>query len=164
MKAEQLLPQLYQDLRRLAAAKLADEPLGHTLTPTALVHEAFLRLRRERFPTQLHFFRAAAVVMRRILVDHARSKRAQKRGPNQRADVDPELLTSDDKSNLELLDEALTRLAQVEPQVAELVQLRYFTGLTIEEAAEALGISPRTANTWWAYARGWLADDLNDQA
>ena len=164
MDVEELLPQLYQDLRRMAAIKLANEPSGHTLTPTALVHEAFLRLNAEQFATQHDFFRAAAVVMRRVLVDHARSKRTQKRGQHQRADLDLELLmAAERKSNVELLDEALTRLAEVQPKVAELVQLRYFSGLTIEEAAEALEISPRTANAWWAYARGWLAEDLKDR-
>jgi RNA polymerase sigma factor (TIGR02999 family) len=155
--AEQLLPLAYDELRRLAAAKLAHEPDGHTLDATALVHEAYLKLGVEQsFATKSAFMRAAAEAMRRVLVDHARAKRSDKRGGNwKRIDL-PDAGVPVDDSNLIALDEALAEFAAVDPQAAELVQLRYFTGLTIPQAAETLGISPRTADRTWAYARAWL--------
>jgi RNA polymerase sigma factor (TIGR02999 family) len=155
--AAQLLPLVYDELRRLAAAKLAHEPAGHTLDATALVHEAYLKLGGEQsFATKSAFMRAAAEAMRRVLVDHARAKRADKRGGDRnRIDLTDAAGPIDD-SNLIALDEALVEFARVDPEAAELVQLRYFTGLTIPQAAEALGISARTADRTWVYARAWL--------
>jgi RNA polymerase sigma factor (TIGR02999 family) len=153
----ELLPLVYDELRRLAAAKLAYEPAGHTLDATALVHEAYLKLGGEQsFATRSAFMRAAAEAMRRLLVDHARAKRAAKRGGDwNRVDL-PDPAVPIDDSKLIALDEALAEFAAVDPEAAELVQLRYFTGLTIPQAAEALGISARTADRTWAYARAWL--------
>jgi RNA polymerase sigma factor (TIGR02999 family) len=163
--AADLLPLVYDELRKLAAARLAAEAPGQTLQATALVHEAYLRLvggeRRGSSPpwdNRAHFFAAAAEAMRRILVDAARRKHALKRGGDrQRIDLD-QLAATDPGPGADLLDldDALTRLAAAEPQAAELVKLRYFAGLTIPEAADALGVSPRTADTLWAYARAWL--------
>jgi RNA polymerase sigma factor (TIGR02999 family) len=163
--AADLLPLVYDELRRLAASRMAAEPTGHTLDATALVHEAYLRLAGPagdgRFANRAHFFAAAAEAMRRILVDHARRRDAAKRGGGAWAARDPALLTSS-SSDAELLsvDDALDRLAAAEPRAAELVKLRYFAGMTIPEAAAALGVSARTADAWWAYARAWLAADL----
>jgi RNA polymerase sigma factor (TIGR02999 family) len=155
--AEQLLPLVYDELRKLAAAKLAREPAGHTLDATALVHEAFLRLGGEQsFATRSAFMRAAAGAMRRVLVDHARARRAEKRGGGLERVELPDVAAPMDDSKLIVLDEALAELGAMDRQAAELVQLRYFTGLTIAQAAEALGISPRTADRTWAYARAWL--------
>jgi RNA polymerase sigma factor (TIGR02999 family) len=152
-----LLPLVYDELRWLAAAKLAHEAAGHTLDATALVHEAYLKLGGEQaFTSQTSFKRAAAEAMRRVLVDHARAKRAGKRGGDwNRIDL-PEPAGPVEDSQLIALDEALAEFAAVDRQAAELVQLRYFTGLTIPQAAEALGISARTADRTWAYARAWL--------
>jgi RNA polymerase sigma factor (TIGR02999 family) len=157
LAAAQILPLVYDELRRLAAAKLAHEPAGHTLDATALVHEAFLRLGgAQSFASRSAFMRAAAEAMRRVLVDHARAKRADKRGGDwNRIDL-PDAAVPIDDSNLIALDEALAEFARVDPQAAELVQLRYFTGLTIAQAAETLGISARSADRTWAYARAWL--------
>jgi len=158
---DDLLPLVYDELRKLAAAKLAHEQPGHTLNATALVNEAWLKLADESFSTKSGFFRAAAVAMRRILVDHARAKNAVKRGRRQRVPYEVEHLPEPERDDeLEAINEALNRLAEQQPQVAELVQLRYFVGLTIPESAAILGISPRTADAWWSYARGWLAEDL----
>jgi RNA polymerase sigma factor (TIGR02999 family) len=155
--AEQLLPLVYDELRKLAAAKLALEPAGHTLDATALVHEAFLKLGGEQsFATRSAFMRAAAGAMRRVLVDHARAKHADKRGGDLERIELPDVAAPIDDSNLIALDEALAEFANVDRQAAELIQLRYFTGLTIPQAAEVLGISPRTADRTWAYARAWL--------
>jgi RNA polymerase sigma factor (TIGR02999 family) len=155
--SERLLPLVYDELRRLAAAKLAHEPAGHTLDATALVHEAYLKLGGEQsFAGKSAFMRAAGNAMRRVLVDHARAKRAAKRGGNwNRVELADTPVPMDD-SNVLALDEALAEFAAVDPEGAELVQLRYFTGLTIPQAAEALGISARTADRTWAYARAWL--------
>lgn len=156
------LPQVYAELRRLAAGKMAHEPDGHTLDATALVHEAFLKLGGESFASRSAYLRAAAVAMRHILVDHARAKRADKRGGGRRADVEPDHLpapTAD--ADVLAVDDALARFAAVDPQAAELVTLRYFAGLTIPEAADALGISPRTADRLWAFARAWLYRELS---
>ncbi len=164
--AGQLLPLVYDELRRLASARLAAEPGGNTLQPTALVHEAYLRLvgtpDGDRWDHRGHFFAAAAEAMRRILVEAARRKKAAKHGGGLRRHDASELPIAappvDD--DLVALDEALTRFAQVEPQKAELVKLRYFVGLTIEETAEALGISPATAKRYWAYSKAWLFQEM----
>jgi RNA polymerase sigma factor (TIGR02999 family) len=160
--AAQLVPAVYNDLRRLAAAKLANEEPGQTLDPTTLVHEAFLRLVSDRkgdhWDNRGHFFAAAAEAMRRILVENARRKHALKRGGGvERHRVDEaELLAPQPREDLLALDEALTQLAAADPAAAELVQLRYFGGLSIPDAAQVLGISPRSADRLWAYARAWL--------
>ncbi len=153
---------VYDELRRLAAARLTGERAGHSLDATALVHEAYLRLREAAFADRSGFFRAAAVAMQRILVDHARQKRAVKRGGGARphglvadapvSDADPDLLLD--------VDEALGRLAVEDPSSAEVARYRLFAGLTIDEAAEAMGVSRATAFREWAYARSWLADAL----
>jgi RNA polymerase sigma factor (TIGR02999 family) len=160
--AADLLPLVYDELRKLAAAKMAQESPGHTLDPTALVHEAFLKLGADRpFATRTDYLRAAAEAMRRILVDHARARNATKRGGGRRVDLESgHLVVAPQDDDLPALDDALFRLAGVQPQLAELVQLRYFGGLTLAECAEALGVSERTADTWWAYARSWLAVEL----
>lgn len=165
MTPAELLPQVYDALRKLAAGKLADERDGHTLDATALVHEAFLKLGGERsFASPADYLRAAAQAMRRILVDHARARNATKRGGGKRVELPtdhPGVLAP--AADFEAIDEALTKLAGEKPQVAELVQLRYFGGLTLEQCAEVLGISARTADTWWSYARAWLAVELADR-
>jgi RNA polymerase sigma factor (TIGR02999 family) len=167
--ASQLLPLVYDELRRLAAHKLAQEPPGQTLQPTALVHEAYLRLvgagGEIHFDSQGHFFAACAEAMRRILVDNARRRRSRKRGGDRaRQDLEPAQVAAPEvPGDLLALDEALDRLSASDPQVAELVKLRYFAGLTIPEAARALGVSPRTADSWWAYARAWLLTELRGE-
>ena len=161
--AADLLPLVYDELRRLAAAKLAVEAPGHSLDPTALVHEAYLRLvGDQQFDGQGHFFAAAAEAMRRILVNHARDRNRLKRGGGRRR-VDLDRLTGlaaagDD--DLLGLDDALDRLAEDYPAAAELVKLRFFGGMTLGEAAEALGMFRRTADRHWNFARAWLADAL----
>jgi RNA polymerase sigma factor (TIGR02999 family) len=165
--AEALLPLVYRELRRLAAAQMAREKPGQTLDATALVHEAYLRLvgpvDDHRWQNRGHFFAAAAEAMRRILVENARRKARMKRGGERaRVDldaVDPAAPSTDDE--LLALDEALARLAEVDPAAAELVKLRYFAGLSIPQAAEALGIGARSADRLWAYARAWLRDALS---
>ena len=160
--AEQLLPLIYEELRILAAGKLAHEKPGQTLQATALVHEAYLRLvgpdAGRNWDGRGHFFAAAAESMRRILVDNARRKRTGKHGGGRRRrDLDEvEIAAEVPAADLLALDEALTRLAAEDPAKAELVKLRYFAGLSIEDAARALGISPATAKRRWAYARAWL--------
>jgi RNA polymerase sigma factor (TIGR02999 family) len=160
--AADLLPVVYDELRKLAAARMAGESPGHTLDATALVHEAFLKLGGGRsFASKSDYLKAAAEAMRRILVDHARARNAAKRAGGRRVDLESgHLAVSPRDDDLAALDDALARLAGEYPQVAELVQLRYFGGLTLAECAEALGVSPRTADTWWAYARSWLAVEL----
>jgi RNA polymerase sigma factor (TIGR02999 family) len=162
--AAELLPLVYEELRRLASAKMAGEKPGHTLDATALVHEAYLRLTGgQSFASRSHFLRAAAEAMRRILVDYARAKSAAKRGGGgRRIDLDPDHLPiAPAADELEALDEALSKFSGEHPQQAALVQLRYFGGLTLEQCAEVLGVSARTADTWWAYARAWLAVALS---
>jgi RNA polymerase sigma factor (TIGR02999 family) len=157
--AADLLPAVYDELRKLAAARLAGERGGHTLQPTALVHEAYLRLvGDQQFEHRGHFFAAAAEAMRRILVDHARRRKSAKRGGDrERLDLDAiDIAIADWPEDLVALDEALGRLAAVDPKAARLVHLRFFAGLPIPEVAEVLGISPRTADRLWAYARAWL--------
>ena len=164
--AEQLLTLVYDELRRLAAAKMARESAGQTLQPTALVHEAWLRLGGDRQPgwqNRAHFFAAAAEAMRRILIDRARHRHALRHGGGQeRVNVDDIDLAATAGSDGQLLavHEALDKLAAEDPRKADLVKLRYFTGLTIEEAAQTLGISEPTAKRWWAYARAWLYREI----
>jgi RNA polymerase sigma factor (TIGR02999 family) len=164
--AAELLPLVYGELRKLAAQRLAQEKPGHTLQPTALVHEAYLRLvgqdADQPWDGRGHFFAAAAEAMRRILVDHARRRGSQKRGGGgTRVSLDPDCLPAADlDADVLTVHDALGRLAAIEPKVAELVTLRYFGGLTISQAAEVQGVAPRTAYAWWAYARAWLAADL----
>jgi RNA polymerase sigma factor (TIGR02999 family) len=168
--AEQLLPLVYDELRRLAAKRLAGEGPGHTLQPTALVHEAYLKLvgadPQQPWNGRVHFFAAAAEAMRRILIDHARRKHRARRGGGKKrvelGDMDDIEMVSERGQVDELLavDEALTRLAVADPRRAELVRLRYFAGLTLEQAAELLGISRATADRHWAFARAWLYDAM----
>jgi RNA polymerase sigma factor (TIGR02999 family) len=159
--AEQLLPLVYTELRRLAAERLAREAAGQTLQATALVHEAYLRLvgaEDPRWNGRGHFFAAAAEAMRRILIERARRIRALRRGGGrQRVEFDPALLAAPERSeDLLALDEALDRLAIKHARKAELVKLRFFAGLTMDQAAETLGISVATAHRDWNYARAWL--------
>ena len=162
MTPAEWLPQVYDELRRLAAAKLLTEAPGHTLDATALVHEAWLKLANASVEWQdrTHFFRTAATAMRRILVDRARAKLTAKRGEGAgRVELidlaaplpDPELIA---------LDEALTRFAEVKPDHAKLVELRFFAGMTGDDAAAAIGVSPATADRLWRYARAWLQVEL----
>jgi RNA polymerase sigma factor (TIGR02999 family) len=149
----------YDHLRRVAAAKLRDEPAGHTFDATALVHEAYLKLSAEPFGSKSQFLRAAAVAMQRVLVDHARAKRADKRGGGgKRLELaEGDRVQVPDPDTLLAVDEALAKLTAEDPTAAELARLRLFAGLTIDEAAEALGVSRATAFREWAYARAWLA-------
>ena len=164
--AEKLLPLVYEELRKLAAARLANENPGQTLTATALVHEAYVRLvdveQDQRFNTRAHFFAAAAESMRRILIDNARRKRSRKRGGGLlRHDLDDlEVALSEPVEDLLALDEALNKLQAADKSAAELVRLRFFAGLPIPEAAEMLGISPRSADRLWSYARAWLYREI----
>lgn len=164
--AEKLLPLVYEELRRVAAHKMAREAPGQTLQPTALVHEAWLRLGADSQPpwkNRAHFFAAAAEAMRRILVERARRRTALKRGgganPAGLDEVEIPIEVADDERLL-AVDEALEQFAAVDPRKAELVKLRYFTGMTFEEAASVLRIAVPTAKEWWAYARAWLAVKL----
>jgi RNA polymerase sigma factor (TIGR02999 family) len=181
--AEQLLPLVYDELKRLAAAKLAQERPGHTLQPTALVHEAYLRLVGDcddaRWNNRRHFFMAAAEAMRRILVDNARRKLSSKHGggwcrsdlgaldadalPDPGAGAEAEA-RSEAEVDLAALDLALNRLAEVDPQKAKLVELRYFAGLSGDQAAEVLGISPSSVDRQWVYTRAWLRRELGNDA
>jgi RNA polymerase sigma factor (TIGR02999 family) len=164
--ANRLIPLVYEELRRVAACKLAQEKPGQTLSPTALVHEAYVRMfgsaEAGHWRSRGQFFAAAAESMRRILVDNARRKKSLKRGGNRaRHGIDVEQLADTPApDSLVELDEALSRLEAREPEVVQLVKLRYFAGLTNLEAAQVLGISPRTGDAWWAYARGWLLQQL----
>ena len=160
---EELVPLVYADLRQLARAKMAREQPGHTLQATALVHEAWLRLGDARFENRAHFFAAAAEAMRRILIDRARRKLAAKHGANaEHVDADEIEIAAPTEKDDELLavHEALDALATHDARKAELVKLRYFAGLTIEEAAEVLGISAPTAKRDWTYARAWLFREI----
>jgi RNA polymerase sigma factor (TIGR02999 family) len=160
--ADQLLPLVYRELRKLAAAKLANEKPGQTLQATALVHEAYLRLvdveKTQHWNSRGHFFAAAAEAMRRILIDQARQKRSQRRrGGRDREPVDQaEIAAPEPSLDVLALNEALDRFESVDKPAANLVKLRYFAGLTHPQAAEALGISTTTADRYWAYARAWL--------
>jgi RNA polymerase sigma factor (TIGR02999 family) len=164
--SEQLLPLVYDELRKLAARRLAQEKPGQTLQATALVHEAYVQLvdsqQGQRWDGRGHFFAAAAEAMRRILIDSARRKRRPKHGGDrQRADLDEagDAIAAP-VQDLLALDEALEKLAAGDPVSADLVKLRYFAGLSIDDAAGALGISPRTADRRWAYARAWLRQEM----
>jgi RNA polymerase sigma factor (TIGR02999 family) len=159
--ADELLPLVYEELRKLAASRMANEAAGNTLQPTALVHEAWLRLvgnDNPAFAGRAHFFAAAAEAMRRILIDRARRKAALRHGGGQvRVDIQQiDLAAPDADEQLLAVNEALDKLAVQDPVEAELVKLRYFVGLTTEEAAHLLNISPRTARNYWAHARTWL--------
>lgn len=165
--ASQLLPLVYDALRQLAAQRLAQEKPGQTLQATALVHEVYLRLvgnsEEHRWNSRRHFFAAAAEAMRRILVERARARGSLKRGGGRKQlDLEELAVAGPDRPGDDLLalDEALTRLAAVEAQAAELVQLRYFAGRTMSEAAELLGLSLRSAHRLWAYAKAWLLQEL----
>jgi RNA polymerase sigma factor (TIGR02999 family) len=165
--AEQLLPLVYDELRRLATQRLAQEKPGQTLEATALVHEAYLRLvdvdRAQQWNSRGHFFAAAAEAMRRILVENARRKQRLKHGGRYIRQAEFADMPSPEKpEQLLALDEALQRLAMASTEAAELVKLRYFAGLSNVEAAAALAISPRKANQVWAYARAWLREDLGE--
>jgi RNA polymerase sigma factor (TIGR02999 family) len=168
--AAELLPLVYDELRKLAAARMAAEAPGQTLQATDLVHEAYLRLvggdPGQPWNGRGHFFAAAAEAMRRILVEAARRRATRKRGGDrQRFDLGDLPIPSDDRAaDVVALDEVLDRLAAEEPEAAAVVKLRYFVGLTAEQAADALGISLRTANRHWAYARAWLFDALGGTA
>jgi len=164
--AERLLPILYSELRKLAAAKLANEKPGQTLQATALVHEAYLRLvdvdQTQNWHSRGHFFAAAAEAMRRILIDNAHRKKSLKRGGNRKrvelSDVEPAIRPPED--DLIALSEALDQLAEIQPQTVELVKLRYFAGFTNKQSAELMDISPRKADSLWAYARVWLHERI----
>ena len=162
---DELLPLVYQELRRMAAHKMSAEPAGHTLQPTALVHEAWLKLvdsPSQSWQNRAHFFGAAAEAMRRILIARARRKQTLRRGAGApHEDLDElEIASPAPDDQMLALHEALDRFATLEPQQAELVKLRYFVGMKIEEAAEVLGISEATAKRWWAYARAWLFHEI----
>jgi len=162
--SEELLPLVYDELRRLAAHHMAQEAAGHTLQPTALVHEAWLRLvgAEQHWNSRNHFFMAAAQAMRRILIERARQKARLKRGRDQqRVPLEGlELATNADSETLLLVEEALGRLASADAVKARLVELRFFTGLSLEEAARVLGVSTPTAKRHWAYAKAWLFQEI----
>jgi RNA polymerase sigma factor (TIGR02999 family) len=168
--SEQLLPLVYQELRRLAAQKMAQEAPAQTLQPTALVHEAYLRLvggeQAQRWDSPGHFFVAAAEAMRRILIEYARRKKTHRRGgASKRHPLDHvEIADLEPSANILDINDALERFEKVDPIKAELVKLRYFAGLSIPQAADALGISSTTADRYWAYARAWLHADLKRAA
>jgi len=173
--AAELLPLVYDELRKLAATKLARETPGQTLDATALVHEAYVRLvasegreapdSAQQFDHRGHFFAAAAEAMRRILVENARKKKAEKHGGGlQRHDAaEVPIAAPEPAEDLVALDEALDKLAEIDPAKAELVKLRYFAGLTIEQAADALDISAATAKRYWAYSRAWLFQQISGE-
>lgn len=166
--AEQLLPLIYNELRRLAAQKLAAERPGQTLQATGLVHEAYLRLvdvkSAQSWNSRGHFFAAAAEAMRRILIEGARRRKSAKRGGelDRQELIESRVSAPETGDNLLALNEALDKLADVDPSAAQLVKLRYFAGLTIPQAADVLGISARKANSLWAYARAWLRREIGD--
>ena len=167
--AEQLLPLVYQELRKLAAHKMSGEAGGHTLQATALVHEAWIRLvgpagPGQQFQNREHFFAAAAEAMRRILVDHARRKKSLKRGSGVAAEefVEGAFILAQPPEELLAVNDALDQLAAKDSQAAELVKLRYFVGMTMEQAASAMGMAPRSAERLWAYARAWLKREIGN--
>jgi RNA polymerase sigma factor (TIGR02999 family) len=159
--AEQLLPLVYEELRRLAAAKMAQEKPGQTLQATALVHEAWLKIAGDgggHFANRRHFFKAAATAMQQILVDNARRKQRVKHGANQAGDElhESRIAVSAPSEELLAVNDALATLALEDPQAAEVVQMRYFVGMTVPEIATALDLAPRTVDRHWAFARAWL--------
>jgi RNA polymerase sigma factor (TIGR02999 family) len=164
--ADRLLPLVYDELRKLAAQQLANEKPGQTLQPTALVHEAYLRLvgsdgqAIRAYNARGHFFAAAAMAMRRIMIDTARRKKTRKHGGGLKRQPLDQIAEPQDNEELLALDEALERLAATDPTKARLVELRYFAGLTGDEAAAVLGISPTTTDRHWAYARAWLQAEV----
>jgi RNA polymerase sigma factor (TIGR02999 family) len=163
--SDKLLPLVYEELRNLAVKKMAREKPGQTIQATALVHEAYIRLvgsEAQDWNSRTHFFSAAAEAMRRILIENARRKRSLKHGGRfQRIDLDDVKVTIEDPStSLIMLDEALTKLTQKDRALAELVKLRYFAGLTLEQIANIQGVSSRTARSYWAYARAWLHREI----
>lgn len=165
--ADELLPVVYEELRRLAAAKMSQEPPGHTLQATALVHEAYIRLvgsQDQDWSGRTHFFAAAAEAMRRILIDNARRKQRLKRGGGRQkiglTDAEPAI--EGPSEDLIALDEALVRLAEMDKTKADLVKLRYFAGLTLEQAASVLNLPERTAKRYWAHARAWLHREVTE--
>jgi RNA polymerase sigma factor (TIGR02999 family) len=167
--ADELLPLVYEELRKLAACKMAHERPGQTLQPTALVHEAWLRVSNyphQQWDSRAHFFGAAAEAMRRILIDNARRKKALRHGAGQpRLDVQElEIAAPAPDEQLLAIDEALDKLAAEYPEKAQLVKLRYFAGLSVEEAAQVLRISEATAKRWWAYVRAWLLCEMHAPA
>ncbi|HEU0009737.1 MAG TPA: sigma-70 family RNA polymerase sigma factor [Verrucomicrobiae bacterium] len=167
--AQDLLPLVYEELRKLAAHKMANEAPGQTLQPTALVHEAWLRLvgtENPQFEGRGHFFAAAAEAMRRILIDRARQKLSLKRGAGAaRVNLeDLEVASAADDDTLLAVDEALTKLAREDPDSAEFIKLRFFAGMTNDEAAQALGIPERTARRHWSFARAWLFREIQRQS
>jgi RNA polymerase sigma factor (TIGR02999 family) len=167
--AEQLLPLVYEELRKLAAARMANEAAGHTLQPTALVHEAWVRLAgsdaQAQFANRAHFFAAAAEAMRRVLIERARRKAAGKRGGDwQRIDLEKVDIAADaDDDTLLLVNEALEKLAREDANAAEIAKLRFFGGLTLEEAGQVLGVTDRTAKRYWTFARAWLFDEMRQK-
>jgi RNA polymerase sigma factor (TIGR02999 family) len=168
--ADELLPLVYDELRRLAAQKLSKENEGQTLQPTALVHEAWLRLAGDdagkTFANRAHFFSAAAEAMRRILIERARRKASQKRGGKwERIDLQNLEIASDaNEDTLLVVNEALEKLEKEDPHAAEIVKLRFFVGLTLDEAGQAMGVTERTAKRYWAYARAWLYKEIKASA
>lgn len=167
--AEELLPLVYQELRQLAAQRMSHEAAGQTLQATALVHEAYLRIvdgldnSAKAWDSRGHFFAAVAEAMRRILVDNARRRNSLKRGGDwsQQELIDSRIAAPEVSRDIEALDEALDRFAEIDPQACELVKLRCFAGMTLDEAADAIGVSRRTAARQWAYARAWLQDKIS---
>lgn len=166
--ASELLPLVYNELRRLAGHRMKREADGHTLQPTALVHEAYMRLvgndDAQQWDNRGHFFAAAAEAMRRILIESARRRNSLKRGGGRaRFEIaeDDAIVEAINTEELLDLDDALTKLSESEPELAKLVELRYFAGLTVEESAQVLGVSPRTVKRNWAFARAWLGREMN---
>lgn len=162
--AAELLPLVYTELRKLASHRLATEVTGQTLDATALVHEAYLRLVGDQhFEGRAHFFAAAAIAMRRILIERARKRKSRKHGGDfHRQELNPALIAAPAaKDDLLALDAALVRFGELDPVKAKLIELRYFAGLTGEQAAEILGISPKTADRYWVYARAWLRREMD---
>jgi RNA polymerase sigma factor (TIGR02999 family) len=163
--ADQILPLVYGELRKLAAARMAHENAGHTLQPTALVHEAWLRLGGDHQPewrNRAHFFAAAAEAMRRVLIDSARRRLAQRRGGRQEhINIDDIEVAGDiDDDRVLKVNDALEKLTRTDAAKAELVKLRFFGGLTLDEAAKVLGVAEPTARRWWAYARAWILSEM----
>lgn len=168
--SDQLLPLIYEELRKLAAQRMAQESPEHTLQATALVHEAYIRLvdveKAQKWDSRGHFFAAAAEAMRRILIDHARKTARQKRGGDlQRIDIDAvDIAVTASPEQLLAMDEALTGLAKDDPAAGAIAKLRYFAGLSLDQAAQTLGMSNRTAYRHWNYARAWLCSELLEES